>query len=553
MTGRKHYHCAYNKFDCMGYSDIPVNSGIKPFRGKWTEAEAKHLLKRTLFGAGKKDIELFAGKSAAECVALLLNTPEAMPAPPVNDYNDLAFTDPDVPAGQTWVNEIKANGTQNIRRMISWKSWWMQELLNQNITLREKMVVFWHNHFVIEARTVGSLMSYRNNTLLRAHALGNFKQLTREVTKDMAMLKYLNGAVSTKKAPDENYGRELQELFTVGKGPGSHYTESDVKAAAKLLTGYTIDYKTMTTQFNAARHDEGDKQFSAYYNKTLIKGRKGKDGEEELDELLEMVFAQEEVARFICRKLYRFFVYHHIDAATEKNIITPLAKTFRNNNYEIKPVLEQLLLSRHFFDPGNRGGIIKSPLDFVVGLCREFEVKFAADMDIAERSAQQMQLYRVVRDMQQDIGDPPNVAGWPAWYQEPQFDKIWVNSDTLPRRNSFSASMLSGGLGKGPLCRTGIDVLTFTQKIANPGNPDALIAEAIRLLYIPDLSAKDKEQLKSSILLSGLQGKMSDHYWTQAWQKLTDKPDDKQNRNSITVKLKALYKYLMNLPQYQVC
>lgn len=539
--------------DTYAGSDIPVNSGIKPFRGQWTEAEAKHLLKRTLFGAAKDEVELFAGKSASQCVALLLHTPEVMPAPPVNDYNDFTFTDPDVPAGQTWVNEIKVNGTQNVRRMISWKSWWTQLLLKQNTTLREKMVVFWHNHFVIEARTVGSIMSYRNNNLLRAYALGNFKQLTKEVTRDMAMLKYLNGAVSTKKAPDENYGRELQELFTVGKGPGSHYTESDVKAAARLLTGYTVDYKTMTTQFNAARHDEGDKQFSAFYNNRLIKGRRGKEGEEELDELLDMIFAQEEVARFICRKLYRFFVYHSIDAVTEKNIITPLARTFRNNNYEIKPVLEQLLLSRHFFDPANRGGIIKSPLDFTIGLCREFGVKFAEDMDIAERSAQQMQLYRTARDMQQDIGDPPNVAGWPAWYQEPQFDKVWVNSDTLPRRNSFSDSMLTGGLGKGPLCRTTIDILAFTQKISDPGNPDVLIAEAIRLLYVPDLSAKDKEQLKISILLSGLQGKMSDHYWTQAWQKLIDKPDDKQNRNSVTGKLKSLYKYLMNLPQYQVC
>lgn len=543
----------------MGYSpetyvinDVSVNSSIKSFRGKWTAAEAKHLLKRTMFGARKEDIELFAGKSAAECVALLLDTPEETPPPPVNDYNDSSYIDTDVPAGETWVNALKADGNQNGRRVNSWKCWWLELLLNQNTTLREKMVLFWHNHFVVEARSTGSLMCYRNNFLLRCNALGNFKQLTKEVTKDMAMLRYLNGAFSTKKAPDENYGRELQELFTVGKGPGSHYTESDVKAAARLLTGYTIDYKTMTPQFAPYRHDEGDKQFSAFYNNRLIKGRKGKEGEAELDELLDMIFEQEEVARFICRKLYRFFVYHHIDAATEKNIITPLAKTFRNNNYEIKPVLRQLFLSRHFFDPANRGGIIKSPLDFIVGMFREFGVRFAKDIDIAEKGAHLRQLYQIVREQQQDLGDPPNVAGWPAWYQEPQFDKIWVNSDTLPRRNSFSDNMLGAGIGRGA-CRTGIDFLAFTKSLSNPGNPDMLISEAISLLYALDLSARDKEQLKTSILLSGLQGKISDHYWTQAWQKLTDHPDDRQNRNSVTAKLKALYKYLMNLPQYQVC
>lgn len=545
----------------MGYAPetyvpykIPaINSGIKPFRGKWTAEEAKHLLKRTTFGARKEDIVFFTGKSAAACVSLLLNTSEEAPAPPLNDYNDVKYIDPDVPAGETWVNTFKIAGGQYGKRTASWKGWWLSLMLHQKVTLREKMVLFWHNHFATEARAIGPLMAYRNNILLRQHALGNFKVLVKEITKDLAMLRYLNGTANTKQAPDENYGRELQELFTVGKGPGSHYTEGDVKAAARVLTGFYIDNRTMSCQFAVVRHDEGDKQFSAFYNNHVIAGRKGKAGEGELDELLDMIFEKEEVSRFICRKLYRFFVYHNIDSETEKNIITPLAQTFRKNNYEIKPVLEQLFLSRHFFDVANRGALIKSPLDFTVGLCREFNVDFADTLDITEKASQLQQLYSYTQQMQQDLGDPPNVAGWPAYYQEPQFDKIWVNSDTLPKRNRYSDNMLTNGFGKLPQFRTLIDPVAFARQVSVPSDPTILIAESIKMLYVPDLSVRDKETLKSSILLSGLEGNMSDHYWTQAWQKLLDNPGDKANYNDVVNKLKALYKYLMNLPQYQVC
>src|SRR5450432_870823 len=235
------------------------------------------------------------------------------------------------------------------------------------------MVLFWHNHFVTETNTVdNALFCYQYNMLLRRHALGNFKEFVRAITVEPAMLRYLNGYANSKKAPDENYGRELQELFTLGKGPGSHYTEEDVKAAARVLTGFTVQYKTFTSSFDPNRHDETDKQFSTAYGNRLIRGIKGKEGTMELDELLDMIFSQEEVSRFICRKLYRFFVYHNIDETTERDLIEPLAALFRKENYEIGPVLEALFSSQHFFDPANFGCMIKSPIDFTIGLCREY-------------------------------------------------------------------------------------------------------------------------------------------------------------------------------------
>jgi len=509
-----------------------------------------------MFGARKEDIDHFASKSLRTSIRELLNTEEATPDPPINNYNDTNYTDEEIPAGQTWITATKTSGMNTGRRKNSFKAWWLGLMINQQRTLREKMVLFWHNHFATETNVVDNpTFIYKHHILLRQYALGNFKDMVKAITADPAMLKYLNGNASTKKAPDENYGRELQELFTVGKGPGSHYTEADVKAAARVLTGFRIENKSLPDVhgiFDGNRHDETDKQFSAFYGNTLIKGKKGKDGEQELDDMLNMIFAQEEPSRFICRKLYRFFVYHQVDDETEKNIIEPLAKTFRKNNYEIKPVLEQLLSSRHFFDEGNRGGIIKSPVDFTVGFCREYHVPFPDAASYADQYGFWLNIQATAAQMQQNIGDPPNVAGWQAWYQEPQYDKIWINSDTLPKRNQFTDRMLSYGFARGAL-KLLADPFLFAQSLSDPGNPDTLIDQSIQILYVVDLPEKEKKYMKEGILLSGLQGKMSDHYWTDAWQKMISNPNDAANKKDVTTKLRNLYKYIMNLPQYQLC
>lgn len=532
-----------------------VTTSLKKYKGKWGRAEVKHLLKRTLFGAGKEDIDHFASKSLKHAIQELLNTTEPVPAPPVNNYNDDKYTDEEIQPGQTWITATKLSGMNSGRRRNSFKAWWMGCMINQQHTLREKMVLFWHNHFATEMNTVDNpFMIYKHNVLLRQYALGNFKAMVRAVTLDPAMLKYLNGNANTKKAPDENYGRELQELFTVGKGPGSHYTEADVKAAARILTGFRIENKILPEVhgiFDAGRHDESDKQLSAFYNNTIIKGRKGKEGEGELDELLDAIFQQPEVARFICRKLYRFFVYHQIDEETEKTIIEPLARTFRENNYEIKPVLERLLSSRHFFDMGNRGGIIKSPVDFAVGLVREYKIPFPAEDSFIDQYGFWYNIQITASQMQQNIGDPPNVAGWPAYYQEPLYDKSWISSDTLPKRTAFTDRMVTNGFARNGK-KLLVDPVQYVKQLPAAGDPNKLIDELALLLYAVDIPAEEKQYMKTGILLQGLQGMASDHYWTDAWQKLQDKPDDAANAKNVTNKLRNLLKYMMSLPQYQL-
>lgn len=530
----------------------PVSYDLKRLRGRPDDDALRHLLKRSLFGVRREDMVRFHNRSLKRVLKQLLNDDSPQPAPPVNNYNDDKYTDPDIAPGATWITAAKFDGMNNGRRKNSFKNWWMGLIVSQQPTLREKMVMFWHNHFVTETNTVdNALFCYRYNALLRQHALGNFKALVKAVSVEPAMLRYLNGAANTKKAPDENYGRELQELFTIGKGPGSHYTEDDVKAAARVLTGYTLNYKTYTASFEPHRHDDGDKRFSNFYDNHIIHGKKDKAGEEELDDLLDMIFSKDEVSLFICRKLYRFFVYHTIDDQAETNVIRPLAALFRKKHYEIRPVLEALLGSRHFFDPTLRGGMIKSPVDFVAGLCREFDCQFPGAEDSVDRYGLWEQLRNQTAALQQNIGDPPNVAGWQAWYQAPEFDKLWISSDTLPRRNQFTDRMVNNGLNRKDR-RLQIDLFAFAASIPSPDDPDKLIEGLVKSLYPLDPGPDTRQFIKTNILLSGLAGMISDHYWTNAWNAVQKDPGDKVNHDLVQNKLKLLFKYLMDSPEYQL-
>jgi uncharacterized protein (DUF1800 family) len=526
--------------------EFRTNTGLFPYYPPFGNAEIIHLLRRVLFGVKQADIAKVKGKTLDEVLNLLL-TADPTPAPPVNNYNNTSYTDPVVPLGQSWVtatNDGNATGYRNT----SFKSWWAGLMLNQNTSIHEKMVLFWHNHFATETIDINDARySYKQNALLRSFALGNFKVLVKEITLDPGMLRYLNGYLNNKTSPDENYGRELQELFTLGKGPKSNYTESDVKQAAKVLTGYTVNATTITSGFDSTKHDTGNKQFSSFYNNTIITGKTGAAGATELDELINMIFLQPETALYICRRLYRFFVYYEIDAATETNVIAPLAAIFRSNNYEIKPVLKALFSSEHFFDPVNRACLIKGPVDFCIGLCREFNIVFPVSTDTVNHYYMHEYIRTQASNMQQNLGDPPSVAGWAAYYQEPQFHELWINADTLPRRNQFSDTMIGNGYTRNGKNIT-IDILSFVDSLSNPADPNILISDSLSIIYSIDISQEVKDFLKS-ILLSG---QSTDSYWTAAWVTYKANVNIAANRTIVLTRLKSMFKYLMNLPEYQL-
>lgn len=530
-----------------------TTSGLNPYTGVWSENEVIHLLKRTMFGARRLDIDYFKSKTMNQSVDELLNPTAPLPNPPVKDYDtsgSVTTPDTNILQGNTWVNDPNNDGTINSRRRASFKKWWMGLMINQDRSITEKLNLFWHNFFATETNEIGNAQYvYKHHNLLRSSCLGNYKTLIKDITLDPAMLVYLNGQLNTATAPDENYGRELQELFTVGKDGGAPYTENDVKEASKVLSGWRNNSTTFTPYFTASRHNTTNKVFSSFYNNTTIVGRSDATaGDVELNELLNMIFNTQEVAKHVCRRLYRWFVYYEIDANTENNIIVPLANIFRTNNYEIKPVLNTLFKSEHFFDVLNQSCLIKSPLDLMVGLCREFNVVFPDSSDYISNYGFWNWLVNYGNNMQQNLGDPPDVAGWKAYYQVPQFHEIWINSDTLPKRNQFTDTMMLTGYTFNSK-KIIVDAAEYAKTLSNPGDPNVLITDLLKYIFRIDISLNSKNQIKKDILLAG---QAQDYYWTNVWVQFINNPSDTANTNLVKARVRDLIKYLMNLAEYQL-
>lgn len=523
-------------------------ASIAPFTGTWGRAQAIHLLRRTLFGFTKADVDFFAAMNMSDAVDYIMNVPVNPPLPPVNGYNTAQLSDPNISAGSTWVNGPDDNQFTSQRRN-SLYAWWMQQILNPDRNIREKMTMFWHNHFATEVETVGSpIIAYNHHKLLRENCLGNFKTFVKNVTIDPAMLVYLNGNVNTKTAPDENHARELMELFTLGKGPDSQYTEDDVKNAAKVLTGWRINNSTYTAFFNGNNHETSNKTFSAFFNNTTITGQTGANGALETDDLLNMIFSKEDVvARYIVRKLYRYFVYYVIDSTIENNIIIPLADDFKAN-WDIKQLVTALLKSQHFFDSNNMGCNIKNPIEVISTCSKVFSIQYPSG-PVEDQYQAWYAMFTLGAYAGMAIGNPPNVSGWPAYYQSPQYTESWLNSDTLPKRIFITVALMAVGYQYKASKKLQADVIAFAQQFSNPEDPTKLIQDTIDLLLPLDLSSTSKATLKQSTLLFG---QSADHYWTTAWNDYIAAPTDATKKGTVTTGLQLMLKYLLDLAENQL-
>jgi uncharacterized protein (DUF1800 family) len=533
----------------------PLTEGLQEYTGAWDTAQVVHLLKRTLFGAKPADITYFKGRTMSQAVDEILQPTAAPATAPLNNYSTGGYTDPSgVALWQTWVNSgiAIADAELNRRRVGSLKTWWLGQALQPSRSIHEKMTVFWHNHFAINADNSSEKLKarfwYDHYLTLRLHALGNFKAMAKAITLDPAMLHFLNGESNVKGSPNENFARELQELYTAGKGPNSKYTEDDVRAAALVLTGHTVSPTTFAYFFDAGKHDSGNKEFSAFYGNKIITGYSGAAGAGELDELLTMIFAQDEVAKHICRKIYRWFIYYKIDADIEQTVITPLAQVLKANNYDIQPVLSVLFKSKHFYDMVYAAAcIIKSPLDFVIALKNEFGVTMPNPADNEATYTAWQLLQNEAAEMQQELGAIPEVAGWYATYQEPAFHELWINTATYTRRAIYTDRMIADGITFNNQTLV-ISPIAFAEQLANPRDPNLLITQSLEVLLRYPLSDSAKEFIKRSILLSG---QYQDHYWTDAWDLYKANPSA-ANEAVVLSRLKALYKYIMNLPEYHL-
>lgn len=269
---------------------------------------------------------------------------------------------------------------------------WLEEMINSEAQLREKLSLFWHGHFA--CRVINSYFQQELLQVVRENALGNFKDLLRSVSKSASMLQFLNNQQNKKQHPNENFAREVMELFTMGRG---NYTENDIKEAARAFTGWGFNLKGEFV-FRKQLHDTG--------SKTIL----GKTGNYDGDDVIDILLEQKQTAKFITTKIYRYFVNDTID--TEK--ITLLTDRFYNSGYDIKKLLEDIFTSDWFYSEKNIGTKIKSPIELLAGIRRFLPLEMEND--------QAQLLFQ--RTLGQILFYPPNVAGWAG-------GKSWIDSSTL--------------------------------------------------------------------------------------------------------------------------
>ncbi|OHX19021.1 DUF1800 domain-containing protein [Chromobacterium sphagni] len=358
---------------------------------------ARHLLLRTGFGANPAQIAVYAPLSREAAVdKVLAATATQAVTPPPSWAND-PFERP----GQPGLTEEQKKTLQQERNQhaVELRSWWLTEMRNTPSPLTEKMTLFWHNHFVSALDKVRSpQMMYQQNLLLRHYALGDFGQLLHAVARDPAMMRYLDTANNRKEQPNENFAREVMELFTLGEG---HYSEQDIREAARAFTGWGLDHDDQFIVRPRLR-DTGEK--------TIFGQRGNFDGNDVIDLLLQ----QPATAVFVTNKLWRNFVSPTPDPAT----VGRLAEQFRRSHYQIKPLLRAMLLTPQFWR--SQGQLVKSPVELTVGTLVTFDLMPADWRVIAGLN----------RQLGQDLFAPPNVKGWPG-------GEAWINSATLLTRKQF--------------------------------------------------------------------------------------------------------------------
>ncbi len=534
----------FNKFantKLPDHLDEP-QSGIAKHTGVFAKEEAQHLLNRTLFGHDKALLDTTKSKTLDQAVNDLLNTNPAITNFPVY-WNE---RDPNY--GATWHDKPYDPNLDNMQSssLIYWLS---GNMIFHDNTILEKMVFFWHNHFATENDVVGTGIDHFNHfKLLRDNAMGNFKDFVYKITIDPAMLKYLNGIYNTKNAPDENYARELMELFTLGKDPASQYTENDVKAAARILTGWKINATSRQSNFVPNAHDVLNKQFSSFFGNSSITGKSGASGANETQELINLIFTKSDIiAQFMVRKLYRYFVYYNITADIETNVIIPLANDFKTN-WEIKPLLENLFKSAHFYDSLNRGCYIKTPFDLYGSINKA--CKTIHPVSTVFRTYKSYELaYFFGTTMSLQMAEPPSVAGWPAFYQTPKFHEIWINSDTFPKRVSYCVYLLFSGY---PVQteKVIIDCISLAEQFGNDAaDPNKLVAGICDLMLGADISITSKNTIKNGSLLTGVS---LDSYWTSAWNDFQADKTNTIKKNTVNIRIQLLLKFIFELPEFQL-
>ena len=537
---------------------------------------AKHLLRRSTFAYTKVLIDQFSTLTPSQALDLLFvddSLKLALPYDPTPTYDPDGFWT-EVPAS---ITSPSAFQSQPRKRAIV-AGWWWYNAINSP-TLKYKISHFLSTRFTVEKNICGASSYFYDHIrlLLYYSTDGNYKSLAKKITLDNAMLIYLNNTSNTKSAPNENYAREFLELFTIGKGPqiaaGNYttYTEADVIQAARVLTGFktkgdrvTLDATTgIPKGYNlfSSHYTNGAKVFSsAFGNKSIASATDANSMDTELNAFVDMVFNQLATAKNICRKMYIYFAKSTITPEVETDIITPLANDLYANGYNILPVLRRLLSSEHFYDlddanPADEtiGGIIKSPLQQVSELVTYLKATIpspeTSQYDFYINFWQNFVHDTFLTGANMILFDPDNVAGHPAYYQAPDFDKTWISSSTLIARYRLGESLLDGfnrirGNGNIRAKISISDVIKNEGLISDASDAYILTSELCNALFAQNPDADRVNYFMNSFLLQGL----APFYWTDAWNDFVAT----RNYSVVESRLKLLVNKLSSAPEAQI-
>jgi len=369
---------------------------------------ARHLVSRTGIGSEWDTITRFQNIDRQQAINHLFTSKDMnLPAPP---------------SMSPWSKMVALRGNMSRKKMImrisktegkALQAWWVKHLLATKSPFLERMTLFWHNHFPSSiSKTHQTSMLHQQNLMLRNNALGNFGQMLHDISRDPAMLVYLDGHVSTKEEPNENFARELLELFTIGIG---HYTENDMREAARAFTGWSIDPRNGRFTINQQHVDTGVKTFL------------GKRGNFKGEDIINILLQHPKTAETIATKMWHEFINI---SRPDQRVIQHWAGVFRNSGYDIKALMNQVLNSDAFWHPANKGGLIKSPIELTIGTLRTLPYTLRRT-DLAHN----------LNIMGQGVFEHPSVKGWAG-------GKNWISTQSLLRRNSMMTNLTSGNLNE---------------------------------------------------------------------------------------------------------
>lgn len=461
-----------------------------------SDKQIQHLYWRTGFGISSKDLKTTRNLSKDQIIDQLFT--ESQHYKPLQmDFGMLTKNPRDLSREERKELRKLRNQKMNDLNLL-----WFNRLISSKQLLREKMTLFFHDHFAVRLRSPRACLHLNN--IIRKHTLENFGEMLMEVSKSPAMLLFLNNRQNRKNHPNENFAREVMELFTLGRDNG--YTETDIKEAARAFTGWNFT-KDGEFIFRKNHHDYGEK--------TIL----GRTGNFKGEDVIKILLEEKQTARHLTKKLYSYFVNEKIDVTQ----IDKLATLFYNSNYNIETLLRAIISSEWFYNPKNIGVKIKSPMELMVGLSIPFQIEYKNPKVI---------LY-LQRKLNQILFFPPNVAGWPG-------GKAWIDNSTLMLRLKLASVTLNSGViewsEKGDMPENMLIRQQMMYKSVKSKLQKKVKATPNWNTFLADLEQKEKTELVEFLI----QPKLSN-----SAQNLVSSLDETNTKNFIIE--------LLSLPEYQLC